>query len=207
MKNLFLALFITFPILASCQLDEMVGIEKDSIFQDSSQSWTPAFRITDTTGDVASGNYYVKVQKVDSAKLVSDLYSQIESAYNIVGKSEANKFQMLQKGGLLRQKAVEITGSDLYRQSIGDKIRPKLSGLYAFRYNGLVYRIKSADGLRFSDIQSNLLILTSAPFSETWITFIDRTQEAPEPIQMYKISNDLYIGDGQFGRAILRKLR
>ena len=206
MKKILICLGILIPAFASCQIEDvMLGIETDTVFVDDT-TYTVYYVLSDTTGDMESGNYKVTTERMDSATIIQKLYRSIFNAYNRVGEVEAVKFNAFRQAAAYRNAATQIKGEDTYREDIGPQVRSGLSGLYAYRYDGTLRRIESEDGFRFRDKDTNALILTSAPFSKTLVTFVDRTA-SPEAIQMYRISDGFYIGDGSKGRAILRKLR
>lgn len=206
MKRILFTLVFFIPLIASCQIEDvMLGIETDTVFFDDT-TYTVYYILSDTTGDMESGNYKVTTERMDSSTIIQKLYRSIFNAYNRVGEVEAVKFNAFRQAAAYRRAATQIKGEDTYRQDIMPQVRSGLTGLYAYRYDGVLRRIESEDGFRFRDKETNALILTSAPFSKTWITFVDRTG-SPEAIEMYRITEGFYIGDGSKGRAVLRKLR
>jgi len=184
--------------------DPLLDYRVDSVFSDSLGQYIKAYVLSDTTGDVASGNYTVEVQTIDSANFVQSLYSKTLSTLNRVGNVEAARLNFISYGVEYRSKAAEIVGSDQYRATIAPLVRPPLEGEWVYRYDGALTNLTADDLGRFRQAD-NTLHLIANPWSRTWIVFIDKLQ-ADEQIEMYKVAEDFWIGTGAQGRAILRKI-
>jgi len=184
--------------------DPLLDYRVDSVFNDSLGEYVTVYVLSDTTGDVASGNYTVEVQTLDSANFVQSLYFKTFDALNRVGDVEAARLNFISYGVEYRSKAAEIVGSDQYRATIAPLVRTGLQGEWVYRYDGALTNLTADDLGRFRQAD-NTLHLIANPWSRTWIVFIDKLQ-ANEQIEMYRVAEDFWIGTGAQGRAILRKL-
>jgi len=203
--NYLTLLLILFALPCFGQIaDPLLGYEVDSIYDDSLGQYVTAYSLTDTTGDVSSGNYTVNFTKLDSAEFVSALYSKTLDVLNRVGNVEAARLNFISYGVEYRSKAAEIVGSDQYRATIAPLLRPALEGEWVYRYNGSLTNLTADNIGRFRQAD-NTLHLIANPWSRTWVVFIDKLQ-ADERIEMYRVAEDFWIGTGVQGRAILRKI-
>lgn len=194
-------LFVLF--LSFFAKSQNVSIKKDSVLNDSNR-YEIFYIITDTVGNIDEMDYYIKINKKDSLQIVEELFDQIKSSYDLYGKFEADKYNLLVKANKLRQLRQKITSVDSYRIEISDKVRKSMAGTYAIRYGQNIHRIDlQANGVA-RDAQGTL-IMTHAPMSTTWTTVVYRIGEQ-ENIQCYQIRPGVWLGDGSKGRLIMRKI-
>jgi hypothetical protein len=185
-------------------VDPLLDYQVDSVLNDTTGQYEKIYVLYDTIGDVATGNYTISVQTLDSAGIVLALYEKTLSALNRVGDVEAARLNFISYGVECRSKAAEIVGSDEYRAVIAPEVRPLLEGEWRYRYAGNLTALTADDLGRFRQAD-NTLQLVANPWSRTWVVFIDKLQ-ADEQIEMYRVAEDFWIGTGQQGRAILRKI-
>jgi len=170
--------------------DPLLDYQVDSVFNDSLGEYVSVYVLSDTTGDVASGNYTIEVQTLDSVNFIAALYNKTFNALNRVGDVEAARLNFISRGVEYRSKAAEIVGSDEYRAEIAPLVRPALEGDWVYRYDGALTNLTADDLGRFRQAD-NTLHLIANPWSQ---------------VEMYKVAEDFWIGTGAQGRAILRKL-
>jgi len=204
MKTLKVLFFMLISCSAFAQItDPLLGYEVDSIYNDTTQQYDLFFTLSDTTGDVSSGNYEVKYTRLDSASFVEALYIKTLDQLNRMGSTEAARLNFIAKGVELRAVATAIIGQDLYRQSIAAPVRQSMTGQYVYRYNGAMVNLTADNIGRYRDSDTNLRLIVN-PWSFTWVVAVDQVEN--EAIELYKISDTFWIGEGSSGRAILRKV-
>lgn len=204
MKQLLTILLLILPFLTNAQDDILLSYQKDSVYNDSTQSYDIVYILYDTSGNVADGNFTVKVSTMDSASFIMSLYQKTWTQYNRIGESEGAKINALQAGRAYRNKATEFIGEDGYRQYVMPFVRQAMAGEYVVRYNNEVTRVTLNENGVARD-EAGTLILTNAPLSTTWSIFIYRVGEN-ENIECFKINDRIWSGTGSKGRLILRKL-
>ena len=217
MKQLLTSIALFFSLTSFAQDDVLLSYQKDSvlvdsIFNDSTLTYeaadTPYYKtiyvLYDTTGDVANGNYTVKVSTMDSATLVMSLYQKAWTQFNRIGDFEGAKISALQSGAAYRKKATELVGDDGYRNYVMPMVRQAMQGNYILRYDNQIYRVNLLEnGVARDD--ENTLIFTNVPLSSTWTVISYRIGEI-DNVQVYKIREGIWMGDGSKGKLILRKL-
>lgn len=226
MKNLLLSILFL-PVICFGQSDPLLGVQKDSTLVIDSvmvvdtvmvgdsmtfdTSFAPAnyfayqYTLIDTIGDVEAGNYYVRVEVLDSAALVRNLHEKVKDYFDRVGEYEGMKINSLQGGAAYRRKAEEVFGTDSYRTEVMPQVRAEMAGSYVLRYGSEIVVVNLNPNGQARDAQ-NTLYFTHAPLSSTWSVVIDR-QNGNETIQIFKVRGDLWVGDGSKGRFILRRRR
>lgn len=212
MKNALFILLILFPLLTHAQVDNDPLLDyitvTDSTFNDTTQQWevNAYFRLYDTVGTVASGNYQVTVSTFDSAGLVLRLFNKAQSNYSRVADAEAARLASLRAANIYRNKATELVGADNYVSYAANMLRPALAGTWAFRYAGEL-QILSADANGvFRDDQNNI-VLAAFPFAPNMIRFTRVDPGGNEPIFFYQLPDGRWLGEDKEGRnTILSKL-
>ena len=226
MKNLIIFILF-FPIICFGQTDPLLGVQKDSTLVIDSvmvvdtvmvgdsmtfdTSFAPAnyfayqYTLIDTIGDVEAGNYYVRIEVLDSAALIRNLHEKVKDYFDRVGEYEGMKISLLQGGAAYRRKAEEVFGTDSYRTEVMPQVWAEMAGSYVLRYGSEIVVVNLDQNGQARDAE-NTLYFTHAPLSSTWSVVIDRLN-ANERIEIFKVRGDLWVGDGSKGRFILRRRR
>jgi len=226
MKNLLLSILFL-PIICFGQTDPLLGVQKDStlvidsvmvvdtVMVGDSMTFDTSFMqanyyayqytLIDTIGDVEAGNYYVRVEVLDSAALIRNLHEKVKDYFDRVGEYEGMKINSLQGGAAYRRKTEEVFGTDSYRTEVMPQVRAEMAGSYVLRYGSEIVVVNLNPNGQARDAQ-NTLYFAHAPLSSTWSVVIDR-QNGNEKIEIFKVRGDLWVGDGSKGRFILRRRR
>jgi len=179
----------------------------DSTFNDTTQQWevNTYFRLYDTTGTVASGNYQVTVSTFDSVGLVLRLFNKAQSNYTRVAEAESVRLASLRAANIYRSKATELVGTDNYVAYTANMLRPALAGTWAFRYAGEL-QILSADANGvFRDDQNNI-VLAAFPFAPNMIRFTRVDPGGNEPIFFYQLPDGRWLGEDNHTLEALKRL-
>ena len=191
------------PAILFAQDEKLLGLERDSVLNDSGY-YDIVYRLVDTIGEFETGNYYIKVEVLDSVSMVKRLYKATKDYYDRLGEFEGMKISALQQGAAFRNKATEMTGQDNYRVSIMPEVRREMQGNYILRYDNQTYRVNLLENGVARD-EEDTLIFTNVPLSSTWTVISYRIGEI-DNVQVYKIREGIWLGDGEKGRMILRKI-
>jgi len=199
MRFIFFILLLAFSFPAKAQILLSAGYDTVTV------NGELVYELRDTFGNPNEGlsSFSVLVQRKDSSMVENHLHRRILNILNRYGRINAEAISIQREALILKGFASNFGGGDNYFSDISAQVGSELAGGWSYRYNGTTYPLTADIQGRFRD-PDNTLHLTILPRSETWIRINDQIDV--EGIEMYRLSEGVWVGDGNNGRAILRKL-